>query len=145
MRKNLGRSIRRLRLRRGMTQTTFVPESEEAIRRHRTSQDASVLLTPSLTEGVDLAGDLARFQVVCKVPYPILDAYTRVRATTDRRWHDLKTAWALVQTVDRKVRSETDFASTFSLDSQFGSFASRNSSILPGWWKASVQISVETL
>jgi Rad3-related DNA helicase len=120
-------------------------EREEAIRRHRTSQDASVLVSPSLTEGVDLAGDLARFQVVCKVPYPRLDAYTRARAATDRRWYDLKTAWALVQTVGRAIRSDTDFASTFILDSQFEAFASRNSSILPAWWKASIQTLAETL
>jgi Rad3-related DNA helicase len=120
-------------------------EREEAIRHHRTSQDATVLVSPSLTEGVDLAGDLARFQVVCKVPYPRLDAYTRVRAATDRRWYDLKTAWALVQTVGRAVRSDTDFASTFILDSQFGEFACRNSSILPAWWKASIHTSADTL
>ena len=118
-------------------------ERQEAIRQHRTSQDATVLVSPSLTEGIDLAGDLARFQVVCKVPYPRWDAYTRARVSRDRRWYDLATARALVQTVGRAIRSETDFASTFILDSQFDDFVSRNSDILPGWWKASIQTSSE--
>jgi Rad3-related DNA helicase len=118
-------------------------EREEAIRRHRTSRDATVLVSPSLTEVVNLAGDLARFQVVCKVPYPRWDAYTRARASRDRRWYDLATAWALVQTVGRAVRSDTDYASTCILDSQFDDFVSRNSDILPAWWKASIQASSE--
>ena len=120
-------------------------QREKAIRCHCTFPGASVLVSPSLTEGIDLAGDLARFQVICKVPFPRLDAYARARVKRDRRWYDLKTAWALVQTAGRAIRSDTDFATTFILDSRFGDFASRNSSILPAWWKTSIRSSTEGL
>jgi ATP-dependent DNA helicase DinG len=45
-------------------------DREKAILRHCASRGASVLVSPSVTEGVDLQGELARFQIVCKVPYP---------------------------------------------------------------------------
>jgi hypothetical protein len=51
-------------------------DREQAIRLHCATDGPSVLVSPSLAEGVDLKGDLARFQIVCKVPYPRLDAYT---------------------------------------------------------------------
>ncbi len=47
-------------------------DREEVLRRHLESPEPTVLLSPSMTEGVDLKGDLSRFQVVCKVPLPVL-------------------------------------------------------------------------
>ena len=70
---------------------------------------ASVLISPSLYQGVDLKDDLARFQVIVKVPYPDLsDRRTRVKMQRDRGWYDWQTALRLVQTYGRSVRSETD-------------------------------------
>ena len=116
-------------------------DREKAIRRHCASRGASVLVSPSLTEGIDLKGDLARFQIVCKVPYPRLDVYTRERCTRDRSWYELQTAWRLVQMTGRAVRSDTDSATTFVLDSHFEKFVSRNERILPDWWLESIQVS----
>ena len=45
---------------------------EKILEKHKKSKTATVLLSPSMTEGVDLHGDLSRFQVVCKIPYPYL-------------------------------------------------------------------------
>jgi ATP-dependent DNA helicase DinG len=114
-------------------------ERERAIHRHITCAGPSVLISPSLTEGLDLKDDLARFQVVCKVPYPRLDAYTRARSARDRAWYELQTAWALVQMIGRAVRSEADSATTFVLDSQFEKFVARNEGILPTWWRAAIR------
>lgn len=114
-------------------------DRELAVRRHCESDESTVLVSPSLTEGVDLHGDLARFQIVCKVPYPRLDEYTRARSARDRAWYRLHTAWALVQMIGRAVRSDTDYATTFVLDSQFERFVARNEEILPAWWRAAIQ------
>lgn len=114
-------------------------DREQAIRRHCESDEATVLVSPSLTEGVDLCGDLARFQIVCKVPYPRLDAYARARCARDKGWYRLQTAWNLVQMVGRAVRSDRDYATTFVLDAQFERFVDRNVGILPGWWRAAIR------
>jgi len=94
---------------------------------------------PTLTEGIDLHDDRARFQIVCKVPYPLWDAYASARSARDRAWYQLNTAWALVQMIGRAVRSDTDYATTFVLDSQFEKFVRRNAKILPNWWRAAIQ------
>lgn len=83
-------------------------DRESAIRRHFGSDEPSVLVSPSLAEEVDLKDELARFQIVCKLPYPRLDGYTRARCARDRGWYELQTAWASAQTIGRSVRSETD-------------------------------------
>jgi len=112
---------------------------DEAIEQHRASEDASVLVSPSLTEGVDMKDDLARFQIVCKVPYPRLDTYTCERKKRDQHWYQLQTAHSLMQMIGRCVRSKEDHATTFVLDSQFEYFMKRNEGIIPAWWRAAIQ------
>ena len=43
---------------------------DEVLKQHMNSKEPTVLISPSMTEGVDLKGDLSRFQILCKVPYP---------------------------------------------------------------------------
>ena len=45
---------------------------DEILQKHMKSKKPTVLLSPSMTEGVDLKGSLSKFQVICKVPYPYL-------------------------------------------------------------------------
>jgi len=96
---------------------------------------ASVLISPSLYQGVDLKDDLARFQVIVKVPYSDLsDRRTRVKMQRERGWYDLQTALRLVQTYGRGVRSETDHAVTYILDSNFPSFVNSHRDLFPKYF-----------
>jgi len=54
--------------------TVLVDEllGEEVIKFHETSPHPTVLISPSMMEGVDLADDMSRFQILCKVPFPYL-------------------------------------------------------------------------
>ena len=45
---------------------------EEVLKKHISSKKPTVLLSPSMTEGIDLKDDASRFQILCKVPYPYL-------------------------------------------------------------------------
>ena len=92
-----------------------------------TSKEPTVLLSPSMTEGVDLKGDLSRFQVICKVPYPWLgDPIVRKRMNKFPNWYPLKTATTVVQAVGRSVRNSEDTAITYILDSDWQRFYSKN-------------------
>jgi ATP-dependent DNA helicase DinG len=96
---------------------------------------ASVLISPSLYQGVDLKDDLARFQVIVKVPYSDLsDRRTQVKMQRDRGWYDWQTALRLVQTYGRGVRSETDSAVTYVLDSNFPSFVRGHRDLFPAYF-----------
>jgi len=86
-----------------------------------------VLLSPSMTEGVDLMGDLSRFQILCKVPFPYLgDKLVRKKMNKWKWWYDLQTAKTVIQSVGRSVRSETDTAVTYILDGSWENFFAKN-------------------
>jgi ATP-dependent DNA helicase DinG len=108
--------------------------AEAAIERHRAAAGPTVLCSPAMTEGIDLADDLSRFQVVVKVPYPVhKDPYVAARMQ-EKGWYEWQTAMRLVQATGRSVRSEDDYAETYIVDSEFGEFRRRNRRLLPGWW-----------
>ncbi|HEX2865338.1 MAG TPA: helicase C-terminal domain-containing protein [Deinococcales bacterium] len=112
---------------------------EDALRRHLESDDGTVLITPSMTEGVDLADDQARWQVIVKVPYPYLgDAQVAARRAADPQWYEWRTALRLVQAYGRAVRSPTDRAVTYVLDAQFGGWVRRQGDRLPGWFREAI-------
>ncbi len=94
--------------------------------------DASVLISPSLYQGVDLKDDLSRFQIIVKVPYPDLShRRITVKLQRDREWYYWQTALRLVQTYGRSVRSEQDHAVTYVLDSNFTSFVNMHHNLFP--------------
>lgn len=78
----------------------------------------SVLLSSSLWEGVDLKDDLARFQIIAKVPYLNL---SEQRVSQKMRlfplWYDAQTLVRLLQGFGRSIRNDTDWAHTYVLDS----------------------------
>ena len=123
----LKRNIRNKRL------LTHDSSNRDAIlKRHTTTKKATVLLSPSMTEGVDLKGDLSRFQIICKIPYPYLgDQIVRKRMYKHKDWYGLQTAKAIVQSCGRSVRSEKDTAVTYILDSDWKRFYGKNKHIFP--------------
>lgn len=95
-------------------------DRDKLIKQHIASKEPTVLVSPSLTEGLDLKGDLGRFQVVCKVPFPYLgDKVTMLRMKKDPAWYSWCTVRTLVQAVGRCVRSTDDWTSTYILDACF--------------------------
>lgn len=93
---------------------------------HKNSSEPTVIFSPSLTEGIDGYGDLARFQVICKIPYPSLgDRRIKIKADRDFEWYQYQTAKTLIQTIGRGMRYEDDWCKNYVLDSGFDSFVDR--------------------
>jgi len=106
-----------------------------ALDQHRESPQATVLLSPSLREGVDLPDDFLRFQILTKVPYPDLgDPWTAARRARDPRWYAMETAKALVQAYGRACRHAGDSGVTYVLDAQFERFVTGCRVLLPPWF-----------
>lgn len=94
---------------------------------HKTTPEPTVLLSPSMAEGVNLSDDLSRFQVICKVPFPYLgDAVIKRRMENDDMWYPYQTAKTIIQTLGRSVRNENDYAMSYILDSDWDAFYRRN-------------------
>jgi Rad3-related DNA helicase len=94
----------------------------------------TVLVSPSLREGVDLPDDFLRFQILTKLPYPDLgDPWTAARRARDPRWYAVETAKALIQAYGRSCRHREDQGVTYVLDAQFARFLQRYRVLLPEW------------
>lgn len=80
-------------------------------------QGPAVILTPSGFEGVDLPGDLSRYQVIVKAPFGSLGD-KRMKVILDRYpdIYSLQTLMKVTQGAGRSVRSMTDYATTYCLD-----------------------------
>lgn len=78
---------------------------------------ASVLVSPSLWEGISLDDDLSRFQIICKTPYGSLaskrNKYVQVRLP---EIYQQQTLLTLIQGFGRSVRNKDDFCITYCLD-----------------------------
>ena len=110
-------------------------ERGHALDLHRRLQQPTVLVSPSLREGVDLPDDFLRFQVITKMPYPDLgDPWTAARRQHDPRWYALETAKALVQAYGRSCRHAGDYGTTYLLDGQFERFLALDRELLPEWF-----------
>ncbi len=117
-----------------LTTTEGNPDRSGLLRGHGV-KTGSVLISPSLFQGVDLKDELSRFQVIVKVPYPDLsDRRTAVLLQRNQTWYDWQTALRLVQTYGRSVRSETDYAVTYVLDSHFMSFLRIHRDLFPAYF-----------
>lgn len=107
-------------------------DRDKVLQKHISSKKPTVLLTPSMTEGVDLKGDLARFQILCKVPYPYYGSpLVRKRMNKHPWWYGYATAKTIVQSVGRSIRNNEDYAVTYILDSDWKTFFYKNSKFFP--------------
>jgi ATP-dependent DNA helicase DinG len=111
----------------------------EIIAQHAASKAPTILVSPSLTEGVDLPGSLARFAIFPKVPYPYLgDSWVDRRKDVDPDWYDAQVAQTFVQGSGRIVRNTRDLGVTYILDAGFRSFYNRAAKHFPRWWLQSI-------
>jgi Rad3-related DNA helicase len=105
---------------------------DQVLRNHTEGSLPTVLLSPSMMEGVDLRDDISRFQILCKVPFPYLgDKVIQKRKLKDPQWYGYQTAKSVIQAMGRSIRSETDHATSYILDADWDNFFSRNRSFFP--------------
>jgi Rad3-related DNA helicase len=100
--------------------------------------EPTIIISPSMTEGLDLKDDLSRFSIVMKVPYPFLSNYVKARMARDADWYAWRTALPLEQGTGRSVRHKDDKATSYILDAGFGWFIQKNGKMFSPWWAESV-------
>lgn len=106
---------------------------EKVLKQHLTSEEPTVLISPSMMEGVDLSDELSRFQIICKVPFPYLgDAVVKKRLEKNEGWYAYATAKSLIQALGRSIRNENDFAESYILDADWTNFYAKNRKMFEG-------------
>ena len=93
---------------------------EKTLADHLASGYPTVLVSPSMINGIDLKDDLSRFQIILKVPFPnLMSTKTKKRLETRPEWYNWKTLVDLLQSYGRSIRNEDDWAETYILDECF--------------------------
>ena len=109
-------------------------DRNDILEKHLSSTTPTVLVSPSMMSGIDLKDDLARFQILLKVPYPNISSNKiKSRQKTNSDWYTFKTIMDILQTYGRAVRSDTDYADMFILDSNFSDVLKYNSDKIPNY------------
>ncbi len=106
--------------------------NENILKEHCETQNPTVLVSPSLVYGVDLKDDLARFQIIVKLPFlPLSSKRIKKLFDTDKDWYENKMLSATVQAAGRATRNKNDYSVTYILDSNFINVVKRSRSKLP--------------
>ena len=80
----------------------------------------TILVGPSLNEGIDLPGDLCRFIIIMKVPYPSLaDRLVKEKIKLFPHWYNSTTSNDIIQGIGRGVRYNGDWCVSYILDACF--------------------------
>jgi len=106
--------------------------NEDILKQHSMSTIPTVLVSPSLVYGIDLKDELARFQIIVKLPFLSLGS-KRIKKLfeLDKEWYENKMLNAVVQAAGRATRSKDDHSITYILDGNFINVVKRVKSKLP--------------
>ena len=112
-----------------------------AIEAHK-AKPGSILISPSMSEGVDLKGENGEFCIIAKMPFANFydDKQLAARKELNENYYNLKTAMKLVQSLGRCIRNETDTCTSYITDSTFGWWYQNNQKMIPQWVKDSLDL-----
>lgn len=110
--------------------------NEDLIKQHKLSTKDTVLVSPSMTHGVDLKGDLGKFQLIMKAPFsPMGDNRIKRKMKEDPQWYTNMMLSTLVQACGRCNRTAADESVTYILDATAWNTIMRNLKRLPDYFR----------
>ena len=114
---------------------------DEILQKHINSKKPTVIVSPSMISGVDLKDDLARFQLIIKIPFPFLGSEKiKQRMKTNDKWYNWKTVVDILQEYGRIVRGIDDWGHTYILDDSFNDVLKYSSHIIPKYVSDAIKI-----
>jgi ATP-dependent DNA helicase DinG len=113
---------------------------DEVLKSHIETDNPTVIVSPSMSTGVSLDDDSARFQIIAKVPYPSLASQkNKLRQKMNPDWYSYVTVSGIIQMSGRVVRSSKDWGDTIILDGSFGDLIKYSGHLFPNWFKNSIK------
>jgi Rad3-related DNA helicase len=110
-------------------------DNEQILEIHSGTSEPTVLVSPSMTHGVDLKGDLGEFQVVMKAPFlPLNDERVKRKFENDKEWYSDAMLSTLIQMCGRCNRTASDYSETYILDGLILDAVLRNKEKLPKYF-----------
>lgn len=97
--------------------------------------DNTIVVSPSIMEGVDLKDDLSRFQMFPKVPFLSLeDKWVKAKMEKDDVWYIRKAIMNIIQGSGRSIRTEEDWSVTVIFDSSFRRLYHKYKGLFSRWY-----------
>lgn len=97
-------------------------EKRDLIEYHNSTDVPTILIGPTLNEGIDLPGDACRFILMLKVPYPFMGSkLVKKKAEIYDGWYNNETLRTIIQSIGRGIRYNGDWCQTYILDGCFAS------------------------
>ncbi len=89
----------------------------DSLKAHKRDLRKTVLMSPSMFEGIDLPNDQSRFQIFVKAPYPSLGD-KRIKYIFDKYpdIYETMTIYKVIQGLGRSTRNSDDYSITYALD-----------------------------
>ncbi|WP_256393488.1 helicase C-terminal domain-containing protein [Natronoarchaeum rubrum] len=111
-------------------------DRDAALDAWKDSDRPDVFLSVKMEEALDLEGDLARWQVICKAPYPNTGDSRVAHRLEDGQWSwYYRTALrTVIQGCGRVVRAPDDYGATYLADSSLLDLFDRASHDVPDWF-----------
>jgi Rad3-related DNA helicase len=127
----------------------------EILQEFKESTQPRILVSPSMTTGIDLPDDYCRFAIVAKLPFPDQgdeQIKRRMKLGPDglvnpkgKSWADWTVACDLIQACGRHVRHKADHGKTYVVDgnitwflSAIGGTSTAKETLLPIWFKEAI-------
>ena len=115
----------------GHAQNEDGTNAQDSLERLKESSNG-ILVSASMWEGVDLKDDLARWCVIYKCPYPYMgDMRVKQIMKVNKSWYGMKTVAKILQGLGRCVRSETDYAAIYCVDTKIKQTLEKNKRFIP--------------
>ncbi|MFB6163929.1 MAG: helicase C-terminal domain-containing protein, partial [Haloarculaceae archaeon] len=113
---------------------------DAALSTWKRSDGADVFLSVKMEEALDLEGDLARWQLLCKAPYPNTRDSRVARRLEDGQWgwYYRAALRTVIQACGRVVRAPDDYGATYLGDSSLLDLFDRARTDMPDWFAAQV-------
>jgi Rad3-related DNA helicase len=113
---------------------------DEVLKAHFDTKQSSVIVSPSMSTGVSLDDDFARFQIIAKVPYPSLASQkNKLRQKMNSDWYNYRTISEICQMTGRIIRSNSDWGDTIIIDGSFADLLKYSSHLFPKWFHESIK------
>ena len=102
------------------------------------SEKKSVLVGASIKDGVDFKGDICRFQIMFKIPYPQKNELVKYRTAQDKKWYFYQAVMAIMQAYGRGIRDMDDYCTMYIIDSSFEYLFNYNRKFFNEYFKEAV-------
>jgi Rad3-related DNA helicase len=115
-------------------------DRDAALESWKATDDPDIFLSVKMEEALDLAGDLCRWQVICKAPYLNTNDSRVARRLEEGQWswYHRTALRTVIQACGRVVRAPDDYGATYLADSSLLDLFDRTRGEMPGWFREQV-------